>query len=93
MADDDHDPFDRPAAPGRTLRRLRRSSSDRMVGGVCGGIAAYVGIDPVLVRIGFILLSIAGATGLLLYLLLWAVVPAEGSDRAFAHRVGLGRRP
>ena len=92
MLDNDHDSFDTSAEPDSTRRMLRRSSSDRMVVGVCGGIAAYFGIDPVLVRAAFIILSLAGATGLLLYVLLWAVMPAEGSDRAIGHRIGLSRR-
>ena len=88
----DHDQ-DASTTPGSTLRTLRRSTSDRMLGGVCGGLAQHFGIDPALVRIAFVLLAIAGSTGVLLYLLLWAMVPEEGSDRAFGHRFGLGRRP
>ncbi len=89
MVDHDQTP---PVTPGNTLRTLRRSTSDRMLGGVCGGLAQHFGIDPVLVRIAFVLLTIAGSTGLLLYLLLWALVPEDGSDQAFGHRFGLGRR-
>ena len=88
----DHDQAPSTTTPGSTLRALRRSTSDRMLGGVCGGLAQHFGIDPVLVRIAFVLLTIAGSTGLLLYLLLWALVPEDGADQAVGYRFGLGRR-
>jgi phage shock protein C len=55
-------------------RRLYRDPDDRMIGGVCGGLAAYLGLDPVIVRILFILFLIFGI-GFLVYLILWIVVP------------------
>lgn len=57
-------------------KRLLRSD-DRIVGGVCGGIAEYLGLDPSLVRIGYAALSLfsAGFPGLLLYIIMWCVVP------------------
>ena len=57
-------------------RRLTRSQ-DRRLGGVCGGIADYFDLDPTLVRIAFAVLALlgAGAGGLLLYVLLWVVMP------------------
>jgi phage shock protein PspC (stress-responsive transcriptional regulator) len=60
---------------------MRRSRSDRYIAGVCGGFAAYVRIDPVVVRVVTAALSITGA-GLVLYLAAWLLVPEEGSDRA-----------
>lgn len=57
---------------------LRRSRHDRMVAGVCAGIAEYLGLDPTAVRVAYVLLSIfAGAIlgGALLYVLLWAIIP------------------
>lgn len=57
--------------------RLMRSESDRMLAGVCGGIAAYLGVDPVLVRLGFVVLLLASGVGLPIYLVLWLVMPAE----------------
>lgn len=60
-----------PARP-----QLRRSSTDRMAGGVCGGLADYSGIDPVLWRVGFVALTFAGGAGILVYLLLWVLMPA-----------------
>jgi phage shock protein C len=57
-----------------------RSSSDRMVSGVCGGLAEEFGLPPAVVRLGFVLLTLFSfGTGLLLYLVLWVVMPEGGS--------------
>ncbi|MEN6435224.1 MAG: PspC domain-containing protein [Anaerolineaceae bacterium] len=56
-------------------RRLYRSKSDMMIGGVCGGLAEYFGWDPTLVRLGFALLALLGGNGLLLYIILWIITP------------------
>lgn len=60
-------------------RRLTRSVDDRRIAGVCAGIAKYMGWDVALVRVGYVLLSIAsvGFPGLLVYLIMWVVVPEE----------------
>jgi phage shock protein C len=60
-------------------RRLTRSVEDRRIAGVCAGIAKYMGWDVALVRVGFVLLSIAsiGFPGVLVYLVMWLVVPEE----------------
>jgi phage shock protein C len=55
-------------------RRLYRSRRERVIGGVAGGLGEYLGIDPVIVRALFVLLSLAGA-GVLFYIILWIVVP------------------
>ncbi|MEQ6166986.1 MULTISPECIES: PspC domain-containing protein [unclassified Ekhidna] len=57
-------------------KRLFRSN-DRMLGGVCAGIAEYLGWDPTMVRIAYIILSIAsiGFPGILVYIILWIVMP------------------
>lgn len=57
--------------------RLVRSSSDRMVGGVCGGLARYFGIDATIVRLVFVLAVLSGLSPLI-YLILWIVMPQEG---------------
>ncbi|MFN8558068.1 MAG: PspC domain-containing protein [Dehalococcoidia bacterium] len=64
-----------PAEPA--VRTLRRSCEDRMLGGVCGGLGRYLGIDPVLFRIAFVLLTIGAGSGLLLYVIAWIVIPAQ----------------
>ena len=61
-------------------KRLYRIREGRVVAGVCSGIAAYFGIDPTLVRLGFALLTIFGGAGVLLYLVAWIVIPEEGGD-------------
>src|SRR3954452_14124703 len=68
--------------PVRT--QLRRSNTDKMIGGVCGGLADYSGIDPLLWRIGFVALAFAGGSGVLVYLLLWLLMPHP--DRAPVER-------
>jgi phage shock protein C len=58
---------------------LRRSRSDRMLAGVCGGLAKYFDIDPTLTRVLYVGISIASAAfpGILVYILLWLIVPEE----------------
>ena len=56
-------------------KRLYRSRSDRKLAGVCAGIADYFGWDPTLVRVGWIVLTLMGGSGILLYLILWLVMP------------------
>ncbi|CAN5354166.1 PspC domain-containing protein [soil metagenome] len=56
-------------------KRLYRSKKDRMIAGVCGGIAEYFKIDPVLVRLLALLFVLGAGTGFLAYLVLWIVVP------------------
>ena len=63
---------------------LQRSASDRVIAGVAGGIGAYFKIDPVLVRIGFIVLTFLGGAGPFLYLIGWLAIPREGSRSVVA---------
>ncbi len=58
-------------------KRLYRSTRDRMVAGVCGGVAEYFKVDPTLVRLLFVLFALAGGPGALAYIILWIVVPEE----------------
>ncbi|MFO1264470.1 MAG: PspC domain-containing protein [Rhodoferax sp.] len=59
------------------INGLRRSLNDRWLGGVCGGLARFTGVDSWVWRLGFALMVILAGTGLLLYVLLWILVPAE----------------
>jgi phage shock protein C len=62
-------------------RRLYRSRTNKVIAGVCGGLAEYFNVDPVIIRIiAFILLLPGGLPGLLPYLVLWLVVPLKPSD-------------
>ena len=66
-----------PPPPGPPARpQLRRSRSDKILGGVAGGLADYSGIDALLWRVGFVALALAGGTGVVVYLLLWLLMPA-----------------
>jgi phage shock protein PspC (stress-responsive transcriptional regulator) len=61
---------------------IRRSATDAKLAGLCGGVAQHWGIDPVLVRVGWILLALSGGIGLVLYLAGWLLIPMEGSEKA-----------
>ncbi len=61
---------------------IRRSTADRKLTGLSGGIAAHWGIDPLLVRIGGVVLAVSGGIGLVLYLAGWLFIPEQGSDRS-----------
>ena len=58
-------------------RHLYRRATDRSIFGVCGGLADYFGIDPILVRLAFVLVTLAGGAGILVYLILTLVTPVE----------------
>lgn len=60
-------------------KRLTRSKSDRMVFGVCGGLGKYFGIDPTLVRLGFVLLALLDGIGVVIYIILAIITPQEDS--------------
>jgi phage shock protein PspC (stress-responsive transcriptional regulator) len=61
---------------------IRRSATDAKLAGLCGGVAQHWGIDPVLVRVGWVLLVFSGGIGLVLYLAGWLLIPVEGRDKA-----------
>jgi phage shock protein PspC (stress-responsive transcriptional regulator) len=79
-----------PASGRFDLRQLRRSRDDRMIGGVCGGLGRYVGIDPIIFRIVLAALAIFGGVGLLLYALGWLLIPEDGTDVSELHRLFQG---
>lgn len=56
-------------------KKLVKSSSNRVVCGVCGGVGEYFNIDPTFVRLGFVLFTMAGGSGLLLYLIMAIIMP------------------
>lgn len=63
------------AASAAPAKRLTRSSTDKKIAGVCGGLADYFDIDPTLIRVLWLLLLLCGGTGLLAYLILWIALP------------------
>ena len=79
----DMEPSEAGTAPPAV--RLTRSTNDRMIAGVCGGLGRYFGVDPVWFRLAFVVLALGGGSGVLIYLIAWIVVP-EATDQAVAHR-------
>lgn len=62
------------------MRKLYRSSTNKKIAGVCGGLAEYFGIDATVIRVIFIILLLPGGLpGIIPYLILWAVMPMEAS--------------
>jgi phage shock protein PspC (stress-responsive transcriptional regulator) len=68
-------------------RILRRRSSERVIGGVAGGLGDYLNVDPLLIRIGFVGLMIFGGAGLVLYIVAWLLIPAEGHERSIVEGI------
>jgi phage shock protein PspC (stress-responsive transcriptional regulator) len=75
-----------------SARRLERSRSDRMVAGVCGGLATYFDIHPAFYRVGFVVLTLLGGAGVLIYAAAALVLPDEGKEDSFATAVLRNRR-
>jgi phage shock protein PspC (stress-responsive transcriptional regulator) len=59
------------------MERLYRSRTDRKIGGVCGGLATYFNIDPVIIRLLFMLFVFLGGSGVIVYVIAWFVIPLE----------------
>ena len=58
-------------------KKLYRSQKEKMVAGVCGGLGEYLDLDPTLIRIIWVVITLMGGAGLLAYLVMWIVVPLE----------------
>lgn len=72
----------------QSQRRLERPQ-DRVIAGVCHGLGDYFDVDPVVVRVAFVILTVLGGAGILAYLILWIVMPPAGSEFA-ASGAGIG---
>jgi len=59
------------------MNQLKRSKKNRIIAGVCGGIAEYFGVDPTLVRLIWVLITLAWGAGPLLYIVAWLIMPEE----------------
>jgi len=57
------------------IKRIYRSRTERVIGGVCGGIAEYFGIDPTLVRLLWVFIILLAGTGILFYIICWIIIP------------------
>ena len=60
-----------------SYKNLYRSETDRILGGVCGGLGEYFAIDPTIVRLIFALITVFGGSGILLYIILWILIPSK----------------
>jgi phage shock protein PspC (stress-responsive transcriptional regulator) len=76
-----------PTAEQTTMKRLERSRSDRMLAGVCGGLARTFGIHPAFYRVGFVVLTLIGGAGILIYLAAALVIPDEAKQDSIAAEI------
>jgi len=61
--------------PEKGVKRLYRSGEDKILGGVCGGIAEYFKVDPVLIRLLWVLFALGYGSGILAYIIAWIIIP------------------
>ncbi len=80
-----------PTSASAPARRLRRDGERRMIAGVCAGLAERFGVDPLLVRLGFVVATLAGGLGVGVYLLTWVAVPRGESAAVPGRRLPGGR--
>jgi phage shock protein PspC (stress-responsive transcriptional regulator) len=80
------------AAEPSKPKHLSRSKRDKLIGGVCGGLASYFNIDPIIIRIALIIITMAWGAGIIVYLLLWAILP-ENDDNTSVVKRRLYRNP
>jgi len=78
-------------APGDG-KRLRLSGKERMIAGVCGGLGEFFELDPVLFRAAFLVLAVIGGLGILLYLVLWLLIPGPATAAAAPPSPGRARQ-
>jgi phage shock protein C len=63
------------------IKKLYRSGKERLLGGVCGGIAEYLDIDPTIVRLLWVIFIMGFGTGILAYLIAWLIIPRNPSHK------------
>jgi phage shock protein PspC (stress-responsive transcriptional regulator) len=80
----------RTSAP--QIKRLERNSSERMLAGVSGGLGRYFELNPAVFRLGFVVLTLLGGVGVLVYLAAILVIPVEGDEQSIAAQVLAERR-
>src|SRR5690606_23194504 len=89
-------PMGKPACSGHARsmnenlskkKTLRRSNSNRILTGVCGGIGEFLGVDANLVRLAFAVFTLLGGSGVLLYLIAWLVIPEEGTGSSVLEHI------
>ncbi len=72
------------------MKRIYRSRKERILGGVCGGMGEYLNVDPVILRLLFVLLVFAGGAGVILYIVAWMIIPegSAGTEKAPSFSTG-----
>lgn len=60
-------------------RKLYLSDTDKKIAGVCGGMGEYLGVDPTLIRLIWVIFALMGGSGILAYLIAWAIIPRRPS--------------
>ncbi len=70
-----------------SIDRLYRSETDRIIAGVAGGLGEYFNLDPTLFRLGFVLITLAGGSGILLYLIMWLILPTESQIKQPGNKI------
>lgn len=63
------------------IKRIYRSGKDRVLGGVCGGIAEYLNVDPVIIRLLWVATALLWGTGLILYIIAWIIIPRNPNHK------------
>jgi phage shock protein C len=63
-------------------RKLYRSQTDRKLAGVCGGLADYLKLDAIIIRVGFVVLTVLGGAGIPIYLAMWLLIPKQAQSVA-----------
>jgi len=71
-------------------KRLVRSSTNQMIAGVAAGVADYLDLDPTIVRLAFVVLALLGGPGILLYIIMWIIMPESASTASTGSDVGGG---
>ncbi len=64
-------------AEGKSYSQIYRSETNKFIGGVCGGLGEYFNIDPSIIRLVFVLLTVFGGSGIIIYLVLWIIIPSK----------------
>ena len=58
-------------------KKLFRSKKNKVIAGVCGGIGEYFGVDPILIRLLWVIFTLMGGAGVLAYIIAWVIIPEE----------------
>lgn len=80
MAQKQEQTFEEKTAPRDSFAGLHRSSTNKVIAGVAGGLGEYFDIDPTFIRIVFLLLTFFGGSGILIYIVLWIIMPLDTSS-------------